>query len=252
MADELIGTVALVTGASSGIGRATALRLAAGGAAVAVVARRRERLSELAAEIESKGGRALVVEADITQRVEALEAIREVVADLGRLDTLVNAAGAMFNAPSTEIPLDDWDAMVDLNLKGLLTMVHGALPHLLEAAADEPRHVADVVNISSIAGRFARGTVAGYNATKFGVTGASEAWRQEFTRRGVRFSVIEPGATATELFEQRDYMRSYAQGLLADLEELHAEDIADAVGYIVTNPRRIAVAEIVLRSIDQA
>ena len=252
MSNELADTVALVTGASSGIGKAAALRLAADGAAVALVARREDRLEELAGTIRASGGTALVVKADVTQKDEALGAVAAAVEQLGRLDTLVNAAGVMFNAPSLDIPLDDWDMMVDLNLKGVLYLVKGALPHLLAAAETEPRRVADVVNISSIAGRFARATVAGYNATKFGVSAATEAWRQEFTKRGVRFSVIEPGATATELFAQRDYMADYARTLLSDLEELRSDDIADAIAYIVENPRRIAVAEIVLRSIDQA
>jgi NADP-dependent 3-hydroxy acid dehydrogenase YdfG len=252
MSNELVDTVALVTGASSGIGEAAARRLAADGAAVALVARRQERLEELAGTIRASGGTALVVKADVTQKDEALGAVETAVEKLGRLDTLVNAAGVMFNAPSLDIPLDDWEMMVDINLKGVLYLVKGALPHLLAAAETGPRRVADVVNISSIAGRFARATVAGYNATKFGVSAATEAWRQEFTQRGVRFSVIEPGATATELFAQREYMADYASTLLNDLEELRAGDIADAIAYIVENPRRIAVAEIVLRSIDQA
>lgn len=248
----LDGTVALITGASSGIGAAAARRLAREGAAVALVARRRERLEGLAETVRAEGGIALVLPADISVKDEALGVVEATVTTLGRLDTLVNAAGVMFNAPSTEIPLEDWESMVDLNLKGILYLVKGALPHLLAAADGEPRSVADVVNISSIAGRFARATVAGYNATKFGVTAATEAWRQEFTKRGVRFSVIEPGATATELFAQREYMQDYARALLNDLEQLRPEDIADAVAYIVTSPRRVAIAEVVVRSIDQA
>lgn len=252
MDGKLDGTVALVTGASSGIGEAAARRLASEGAAVVLVARRAERLQTLADALRADGATAVALPADVSIKDEALGVVDATITELGRLDTVVNAAGVMYNAPTTEIPLEDWETMVDLNLKGVLYLVKGALPHLLAAADDEPRHVADVVNISSIAGRFARATVAGYNATKFAVTAATEAWRQEFTRRGVRFSVVEPGATATELFEQRDYMRDYAHALLKDLEQLRPEDIAEAIAYIVTGPRRVAVAEVVLRPIDQA
>lgn len=248
----LLGSVALITGASSGIGRAAAHRLAADGASVAIVARRSDRLKELAQSIEVAGGSALVIPADVTVRSEAYAAVDATIAKFGRIDIVVNAAGVMFNAPSLEIPIEDWEMMVDVNIKGVLYIVKRALPHLLDAVSSEGgRSVTDVVNISSIAGRFARATVATYNATKFAVTAATEAWRQEFTKSGVRFCVIEPGAVSTELLEGRDYMKGYAEQLRHGIEELHAEDIADAISYAILQPRRVAVAEIVLRPTDQ-
>ncbi|MBB4689558.1 SDR family NAD(P)-dependent oxidoreductase [Amycolatopsis jiangsuensis] len=251
MAENLTGTVALVTGASSGIGRATVRRLTDAGAAVALAARRADRLEELAAEVRAEGGTAIVIAADLTDASAATQAIERTVSELGRLDTLVNAAGLMLNGPSDESPLDEWDRMIDINLRGLLYITKAALPHLLTAAQDSPRQVTDVVNISSVAGRFAAPTVAVYNATKFAVTAATEAWRQEYTTRNIRFSVIEPGRTESELFDQKDNSDSDFTAAFGKVEALHAEDIADAIGYIVTNPRRVAVNEIVIRPTDQ-
>ena len=155
MADGLQGTVALVTGASSGIGEATARELAAHGAAVAIAARRKDRLDELAAEIEAGGGRALAIECDVTDQEQAKALVARTVEELGRLDTVVNNAGIMLLGPIVDAPTEEWDRMVALNVQGLLYVAHAALPHLLEAAAGDPRHVADLVNISSTAGRVA-------------------------------------------------------------------------------------------------
>jgi NADP-dependent 3-hydroxy acid dehydrogenase YdfG len=244
-------TVALVSGASSGMGWATARRLAAEGAAVALVARRAERLDKLAADIGEAGGVALPIAADLTDSATAGATVAKVVAELGRLDTLVNAAGVMLNGPSEESPLEEWDRMVDINLRGLMYTTKAALPHLLAAASDSPRSVADVVNISSVAGRFAAPTVALYNATKFAVTGATEAWRQEFTTRNLRFSVIEPGRTESELFDQKAGQEQGFIDAFGEVEALHAEDIASAIAYIVASPRRVAINEIVIRPTDQ-
>src|SRR5215469_5611552 len=165
---ELQGTVALITGASSGIGAATAAALAARGAAVALAARRRERLEEVAAEIGRQDGTVLVLECDITDQQQAAAAVERTVTELGRLDTLVNNAGVMLLGPAAGAPISEWQQMVDLNVLGLLYCAHAALPHLLRAAADGPRQVADMVNISSVAGRFARNGNGVYALTKFG------------------------------------------------------------------------------------
>ena len=141
-------TVALVTGASSGIGEATARRLAAEGATVALLARRRERLETLAGEIRAQGGNALVLEADVTDRRQAAAGVARVLDELGRLDTLVNNAGSMMLGPALDATIDDWDRMIALNVEGLLYVTHAALPHLVRAAADSPRGVADLVNIA--------------------------------------------------------------------------------------------------------
>ena len=199
MAQRLDTTVALVTGASSGIGEATAIALAAQGASVALAARRKDRLDALAASIRDAGGTAVVLEADVTDQQQAADTIERVVAEFGRLDTLVNNAGVMLLGPAVGAPLSEWQRMVELNVLGLLYCAHAALPHLLQAAQTSPCGVADMVNISSVAGRVARNGSGVYNATKHGVGAFSEALRQEVTRRHVRVSLVEPGAVETEL-----------------------------------------------------
>jgi len=252
MAESLNGTVALVTGASSGIGAATAIALAAQGAAVALVARRRDRLETVAAGIRKEGGTALVLELDITDEKQANDAVARTAAELGRLDTLVNNAGVMLLGPVLGAPVSEWQQMVEINVLGMLYCAHAALPHLLRAAEDGPRRVADMVNISSTAGRFPRAGRAVYNATKHGVGAFSEALRQEVTRRHVRISLVEPGATRTELASHnRPEVRSGIQAFFETVELLDAEDIADAISYIVTRPRRIAVNEILVRPTEQ-
>jgi NADP-dependent 3-hydroxy acid dehydrogenase YdfG len=188
MADRLDGTVALVTGASSGIGVATALELASHGAAVALAARRSGRLDELAARIREEGGVAVVLPADVSSEQEAGRLVERTVAELGRLDTLVNNAGVMLLGPVQDAPTDEWRRMVEVNLLGLMYCAQAALPHLVSAAEDGPRRVADMVNLSSVAGRIARSGNAVYNATKHGVGAFSEALRQEVTARHVRVS----------------------------------------------------------------
>ena len=242
MANALEGTVALVTGASSGIGEATARSLAGHGAAVAVVARRRERLDALAADIESGGGRALAIEADVTDEAQAVDAVERTVAELGRLDTVVNNAGVMLLGPVADAPTEEWKRMVAINVNGLLYVSHAALPHLTRAAEGGPRDVADLVNVSSVAGRRASAGSAVYNATKHAVNAFTEALRQEVTERHVRVSVVEPGAVATELTDHlRPEIREQLRGGF-QFERLAAADIADAIAYVVTRPRHMAVA----------
>ncbi len=252
MADSLDGTVALVTGASSGIGHATALSLAARGATVALVARRTDRLEELAATITADGGTALTLTADVVDAEQARAAVARTVEELGRLDTVVNNAGVMLLGPVVDAPVEEWDRMVDLNVKGLLYVAHAALPHLLAAAEDGPRRVADLVNVSSVAGRVARNGSGVYNATKHAVGAFSESLRQEVTRRHVRVSLVEPGAVATELVSHnRDEVQETINQRFADMERLESQDIAEAVEFIVTRPRRVAVNELLVRPTEQ-
>ncbi|HVM36318.1 MAG TPA: SDR family NAD(P)-dependent oxidoreductase [Actinomycetota bacterium] len=253
MESKLAGTVALVTGASSGIGAATAVRLAEHGASVALVARRLDRLESLAAEINGAGGSALVVEADITDRTQAESAVQRTVERFGRLDTLVNNAGLMLLGPVVGADAEEWDRMIAVNVQGLLYTTRAALPHLLQAAEDGPRRVADIVNVSSIAGRVSWNGYGVYNLTKFGVNGFTESLRQEITRRHVRVGVIEPGGVATELGshnrpEIRDEM---IDPFYEQTEVLEAEDIADGIAYLVTRPRHTAIAELWIMPTDQ-
>ena len=253
MTRRLEGTVALVTGASSGIGRATALELAREGAAVALVGRREDRLTELAAEVSKADGKALVVPADITTAEAAAEAVERTVENLGRLDTLVNNAGLMLLGPAPAADLNDWRRMIDINLMGLMYTAHAAVPHLVKAAAEEPRRVADIVNIGSLAGRNAYAMSAVYSATKFGVGAFSEALRQELAGMHVRVSVVEPGSVDTELRTHNpDVIQQHIIAALGDIERLQSQDIADTVGYIVTRPRHVAVAELLVRPTEQA
>ena len=250
MEPVLKGTVALVTGASSGIGAATASVLAARGAAVALVARRKDRLDALAAGIREQGGTALVLECDVTDQEQAAGAVTRAVAELGRLDTLINNAGVMLLGPVAGAPLSEWQRMVDLNVLGLLYCAHAALPHLLQAAQDAPRQVADMVNISSVAGRAARNGNGVYSLTKFGIGAFSESLRQELAGRYVRVSLVEPGATATELASHN--RPEILESIRSQLgQRMQAEDIADAIGYVVTRPRHVAVNEMLIRPTEQ-
>jgi NADP-dependent 3-hydroxy acid dehydrogenase YdfG len=247
---RLEGAVALITGASSGIGAATASALAAEGAAVGLAARRRDRLEALAAEVEDEGGRALVLESDVTNEEQAQEAVDRTVAELGRLDILVNNAGVMLLGPVSSAPVSEWQRMIDLNVLGLLYCAHAALPHLLRAAEGDPRQVADMVNISSVAGRVARNGNGVYSLTKHGVGAFSESLRQELTKRYVRVSLVEPGATATELASHN--RPEIIEGMRNQFgQRMEASDIADAVVYIVTRPRHVAINELLIRPTEQ-
>jgi NADP-dependent 3-hydroxy acid dehydrogenase YdfG len=248
----LNGTVALVTGASSGIGEATALAFAERGATVAVAARRKERVDALAARIADAGGTALAIEADVSSQEQAHALVEQTVADLGRLDTLINNAGVMLLGPAVDAPLEEWERMIAVNVQGLLYCAHAAIPHLLAAAQDSPRRIADMVNISSVAGRVARSGSGVYNLTKHGVGAFSESLRQEVASRHVRVSLVEPGAVATELVSHnRPEIQEQMQGRFGDIERMQSEDIADAIAYIVTRPWHVAVNEMLIRPTEQ-
>ena len=241
-----------MTGASSGIGEATALALAAEGATVALLARRRDRLEDLVTRIEAAGGTALAIEADVSDQPRAAAAVERVAAELGRLDTVVNNAGLMLIGPAAEADTADWDTMLSVNVQGLLYVTRAALPHLIAAAQDSRRGVTDVVNISSTAGRVARPGTAVYSLTKFGVGAFSEAVRQEVLDKRVRVGLVEPGTVQTEITHNlpaadREAIERRSPGMV----KLEPSDIADAVVYMVTRDRRVAVNEILVRSAEQ-
>jgi NADP-dependent 3-hydroxy acid dehydrogenase YdfG len=252
MNKQLDGTVALITGASSGIGEATAIRLAEQGASVAVAARRKDRLDDLARRIEAAGGTALAIEADMTDRAQAEATVARTVEALGRLDTLFNNAGVMLLGGAEQVPVEDWERMVDINIKGLLYTAHAAVPHLVAAAESSPRGVADMINTSSVAGRLARAGSSVYNLTKFGVTAFSDALRQEVTERHVRVSALEPGLVATELRTHlSDQAEAALEQRLGGVAPLESEDIADIVSFIVTRPKHVAINELLVRPTEQ-
>jgi NADP-dependent 3-hydroxy acid dehydrogenase YdfG len=250
---KLKGTVALVTGASSGIGEATARGLAAQGADLALVARRADRIEALADELRGTGVRALPIEADVTDRAQAEAAVARAADELGRLDTVVNNAGVMLLGPILDAPVEEWEQMIEVNLLGLLYVSKAALPHLLSAAESEPRRVSDLVNISSVAGRVARVGSGVYNATKHGVGAFSESLRQEVTGRHVRVSLIEPGAVSTELVgHNRPEVQEQLKGRFAEMDRMEADDIADAISYVVSRDRRVAINEVLIRPTEQS
>lgn len=246
VSSALAGKVALVTGASSGIGEATAVALAAAGAKVAIAARRADRLEALAARIEKAGGTALRIEADVTSNDDVTAMVDKVVTEWGRLDILVNNAGVMLLSPAADAELDDWRRMIELNLLALMGVTKAALPHLRAAKGH-------IVNVSSVAGRVANPGASGYAATKFGVVGFSESLRREVYADKVRVTVIEPGLVRTELGDHVTNPAAKA-GLdqrLAAMEALTAEDIAAAILYAVGQPAHVNVNEIVIRPTDQ-
>lgn len=240
----LSGCAALVTGASSGIGAATALALARQGASLAVVARRTGRLEELATRIRDLGTLCLPLTADLRDPAQARQVIEEAAERFARLDVLVNNAGYVAMGPVEERDADDLERMVDLNLRAVLHTSHAALPRLLSAAADDLRGVADLVNISSAAGRVARRNNAVYSATKHGVGAFSESLRQEVAGRGVRVGLVEPGMTTTEMATGPG---SAAARGLPQGSWLRAEDIARSIVFVVTQPPHAAVNEIMVR-----
>lgn len=243
----LAGKVALVTGASSGIGQAAARALATAGAAAAIGARRADRLHELATELETAGATALTLDLDVTDEQSATAAVQRTVAELGRLDIVVNAAGLMLLGPIVDGDTEDWRRMMSTNVLGLMYVTRSAVPHLVAQGSG------DVVNISSVAGRTAKSGSGVYNASKWAVNAFSESLRQEVTDKGVRIVLIEPGAVDTELNDQitDESARQTSQDSYAAMRTLHAADIADAIVYAVTQPDYVAVNEILIRPTDQ-
>jgi NADP-dependent 3-hydroxy acid dehydrogenase YdfG len=216
---------------------------------VALAARRADRLTALAAQISAAGGTALVVEADLMVQDQAREAVDQTVQAYGRLDILINNAGFARRGPIVDGSVADWERMVRINVLGSLYCAHAALPHLLRAAEDEPREVADLVNVSSLSGRIVRMGSGVYNATKHAMNAYSESLRQEVAGRRVRVSLLEPAAVATELFPPEVRRRHVEEN--GAYERLRSEDVADAIGYVVTRPRHVAVGELLVRPTEQ-
>ncbi|HYN97098.1 MAG TPA: SDR family NAD(P)-dependent oxidoreductase [Pilimelia sp.] len=246
MAGRLEGKAALVTGASSGIGRATALALAAEGADVAVGARRTGRLAVLAEELVAMGVRSAVLELDVADEAACARAVQAAVAALGGLDILVNNAGVMLLGDIEGADIEDWRRMVDTNLLGLMYMTHAALPHLLARRGT-------IVQMSSTAGRTVRAGTGVYNATKWAVNAFSESLRQEVTARGLRVVVVEPGIVATELREHitQPAAKERIEATAAGMRQLQPADVAAAVLYAVGQPAHVAVNEVLVRPTDQ-
>ncbi|HZN90182.1 MAG TPA: SDR family NAD(P)-dependent oxidoreductase [Thermoleophilaceae bacterium] len=245
MSGALEGRVALVTGASSGIGEATAVALSEAGASVALGARRTDRLEAIAERLD---GRCLVKQVDVADERQAHSFVQESHAELGGLDILVNNAGVMLLGSVAEGSPDDWRRMINVNLLGLLYCTHAALP-LVERGGG-----GDIVNVSSVAGRYANAGAAVYNMTKFGVHAFSEALRQEALHGGIRVTTVAPGFVDTELQGHNSPMVRQAVERSREQigEVLRPTDVADAILHAVTRPAHVCVNEVVVRPTGQA
>jgi NADP-dependent 3-hydroxy acid dehydrogenase YdfG len=247
MSKRLQGRVALVTGASSGIGEATALALAEEGASVAIVARRRDRLEALAAKLQALGAAPTVLVADLNSEAEAQRVVTETEARYGRLDILVNNAGVMYLEPIIDADLGRWRRMLELNVLSLIAATQAALPGM------RARRDGHIVNIASTAGRVANPNAAGYAATKFGVVAFSEALRREVYQHNIRVTVIEPGVVETELREHigdpqvQAATNAWAEGM----RQLQGTDVADAIVFCVSRPAHVNINEVLMRPTDQ-
>jgi clavulanate-9-aldehyde reducatase len=245
---DLFGRVAAVTGATSGIGEATAVALAQAGAAVALAGRRADRLESLAQRIESEGGRALAIPTDVADEEQVSAFVKRAHDELGGLSILVNNAGVMLLGPVAGADTEEWRQMIEVNLLGLLYCTHAALGLMADSGGG------DIVNVSSTAGRQATLGSAVYNLTKFGVCAFTEALRQEALHAGIRVSVVEPGMVETELLSHNTnpVVLEAAKKIREQVgEPLHAEDIARAIVYTVSQPSHVAVNEVLVRPARQ-
>jgi NADP-dependent 3-hydroxy acid dehydrogenase YdfG len=246
MVQTLDGKVVAITGASSGIGEAVALACAAAGATVSLAARRSHRLDALVERIEGEGGKAVAMVADVSEEEQAQRFVAGTHEEFGRLDVLVNNAGVMLLGPVVGAPTEEWRRMIAVNVFGVLYCTHAALPLMLEQKSGH------IVNISSVAGRVASAGAGVYNLTKFGVGAFSESLRQEVTAAGVRVTLIEPGAVATELVEQnREEIQAVIRERFADTTRLEAQDIAAGVLYAISQPENVSVNELLIRPTSQ-
>jgi clavulanate-9-aldehyde reducatase len=246
MNDDLSGLTVAITGASSGIGEATARACAGAGAAVSLAARRKERIDDLAQGIVADGGRAIAIETDVGDEAQATAFVQRTASELGRIDVLVNNAGVMLLGPINGADTGEWRRMIDANVYGVLYCTHAALPLMLAQGSGQ------IVNVSSVAGRFARAGSGVYNLTKFGIGAFTEALRQEVAPAGLRVTLIEPGAVATELgSHNRPEIRELIAKTFADVTPLEADDIANAVVYAISQGPNVAVNEVLVRPSGQ-
>jgi NADP-dependent 3-hydroxy acid dehydrogenase YdfG len=245
---DLNGKVVLVTGASSGIGEATALLLAKHGAKVALAARRKDKLDDLVEQINKDGGEAMSVEADITTKEVCQQLVKQVQDAWGSVDILINNAGVMLLGSAIDAPLEEWEQMVALNIMGLLYMTHATLPIMQQQGSGH------IVNISSVAGRTNNPTSAVYNLTKWGVGAFTESLRQELvaSKTGIRTTLIEPGAVATELISHnRPEVQDMLKNRFGDMKRLESEDIAAGILYAVSQPQHVSINEVLIRPTEQ-
>jgi NADP-dependent 3-hydroxy acid dehydrogenase YdfG len=247
MTTDLSDRVVAITGASSGIGEATALAAVAAGASVSLAARRTERINDLAAQINDDGGTAIAIETDVSDERQARAFVEQTYEQLGRLDALINNAGVMLLGAVEGADTDEWRTMLNVNLFGVLYCTHAAFPVMKEQGGGH------IVNVSSVAGRVAAAGSAVYNMTKWGVGGFSEGLRQEALHSNIRVTIIEPGAVATELMSHNnDAIKAMASKRFEGVVPLEAGDIANAIIYALAQPEHVSINEVLIRPTKQA
>ena len=249
MTKPLSGKVALVTGASSGIGEAAAIALAAAGASVAVSARRADRLDDLVARIAAAGGKAIALPGDVSDEALATKAVTDTVEKLGRIDILVNSAGVIQAGGVENADTAEWRRVIDINLYATLYTSKAAITPMKAQGSG------DIINISSTAGRRAAGIFGPYTTSKFGLTGMTEGMRQEVGGAGIRVCIIEPGATKTEVADNMSnpQLRTAMQAHVGKEGAMDSSDVADAIVFVVSLPPRANVSQLLIRpTIDTA
>lgn len=249
MAGTLAGRVALVTGASSGIGESVAIALAEAGASVAVAARRVERLAALVTRIETTGVKALALPGDVVDEHVAKGMVAQTVQHFGRLDILVNSAGIIQAGTVENANIEQWRRVIDVNLLGSLYTCSAAIAPMRAQGGG------DIINVSSVAGRRAAAAFGPYSTSKFGLTGMTEGLRQEAGKYGIRVCIVEPGATTTEVADSiaDPNFRKAMQAHVGKEGAMKPEDVAAAIVFVVSLPRRANVSELLIRpTIDVA
>ena len=246
MNENITGKVVVITGASSGLGEATARLLAKQDAAVALAARRAERIDALAAEINAAGGKALAVSTDVSDREQVKALVDAAVENFGRVDVMLNNAGLMPLAPLEKLKTDEWDQMIDVNLKGVLNGIAAALPHMKEQKSGH------FINVSSVYGHKLGPDATVYCATKFAVRALSEGLRQEVKPYNIRTTVISPGAVATELLEhiRNETIQAQTKEFVGQIA-IPAETFARMVAFAINEPANVDVNEILFRPTAQ-
>lgn len=246
MTDNIAGKTIVITGASSGMGAAAARHLAAKGANVVLGARRSDRIDTLAAELSEAGHKAIAVVTDVTRQEDLRKLIDAAIQTYGRIDVLINNAGVMPLSPMDRVRVDEWDQMIDVNVKGVLYGIAAALPYMKEQKSGH------IINLSSVAGHKLFGGSAVYSATKFAVRALSEGLRQEMAPYNIRTTIISPGAVKTELLEhisEKDVQQAN-QDYVGQVG-VPADTFARMVAFAINEPEDVAVNEILFRPTAQ-
>jgi NADP-dependent 3-hydroxy acid dehydrogenase YdfG len=247
MTGKLTGKVAIVTGASSGIGEATALALATEGAKVAIVARRENLLKNLNKRIQAMGGEALIIVTDVSDEAQVRQMVEKTQSTWGQIDILINNAGVMLSGEIDGSDTEDWRRMMNLNVMGVLYNIHAVLPWMKAQGAGY------IINVSSVAGRWIKGGLGVYCATKWAVNVLSEALRQEVCKHNIRVMSIEPGPVDTELTQNitNSAAKAWTTEYYQSMKTLESQDIANAIMYALTQPSHVNINEILIRPTEQ-